>query len=239
MKECLTDNQQPSLRDQGVQLLTRTKTVNRKSYGLYLCPKCNSEIELRIDTVNTHYKRYDYPKFCSACANKSAGENRIQHGGWGTTLYKHWENMKARCYSKNYPSYEGREVHTEWKNSFNNFKLWAEANGFKEGLSLDRIDNSGNYTPDNCQWITIELNSGKDAHRDSSRSNIKLTSENVETINKLYSTGKYTHQQLADLYNVARTTITSVISKKGSTTIPKGSTSQANGDGNSEHPKLG
>ena len=80
MKTCLTDNQQPSLRDQGVQLLTRTKTVNRKSYGLYLCPKCNHEVELRIDTVNTHYKKYDYPKFCSACANKSAGENRIQHG---------------------------------------------------------------------------------------------------------------------------------------------------------------
>lgn len=71
--------------------------------------------------------------------------------------------MKARCYqesSKYYNNYGGRgiKVCDEWLASFVNFYNWSINNGWKEGLQIDRVDNDGNYEPDNCQWITNKEN---------------------------------------------------------------------------------
>ena len=77
-----------------------------------------------------------------------------------TSLYQAWKRMLNRCYDPNnaaYGYYNGRiEVCTEWKYSFANFLLWAVNNGWKLGLSLDRIDNNGNYQPSNCRWATAK-----------------------------------------------------------------------------------
>ena len=50
---------------------------------------------------------------------------------------------------------------TEWKDNFQVFHDWAMANGYSEGLTIDRIDSSGNYEPSNCQWLTRSENSKK------------------------------------------------------------------------------
>lgn len=75
-------------------------------------------------------------------------------------LHSVWSDMKRRCKNpsrKNYPHYDGRGITVcpEWED-FNNFYEWAIANGYSQGLSLDRINNNGNYEPDNCKWSTVK-----------------------------------------------------------------------------------
>jgi len=70
--------------------------------------------------------------------------------------------MKERCSNPNSPKYKyygkrGIIVCTEWKD-FEEFQSWALSNGYQEGLSIDRIDNDGNYEPDNCRWLPLSEN---------------------------------------------------------------------------------
>ncbi len=78
-------------------------------------------------------------------------------------LYKTWENIKQRCINKNnrdYPYYGGRgiDLYKHWHNS-KVFCEWGVNNGYKQGLSLDRIDNDKGYNPDNCRFTTQTVQS--------------------------------------------------------------------------------
>lgn len=84
-------------------------------------------------------------------------------------LYMIWSSMKRRCENPNMPNYKyygakGIKVCGEW-HSFPKFKEWAKANGYVDGLSLDRIDSSRDYEPDNCQWMTLSDNATKSLER--------------------------------------------------------------------------
>jgi hypothetical protein len=73
--------------------------------------------------------------------------------------------MRDRCYrdrNRSYPDYGGRGIRVcdEWNASFELFWKWATNNGYTDELTIDRIDNDGNYEPDNCRWIPKCMQAG-------------------------------------------------------------------------------
>ncbi len=87
---------------------------------------------------------------------------RTTHGESRTKLHGVWGCMLNRCRDENskpYKNYGGRgiKVCQEWLD-FPTFRKWALANGYKEGLEIDRRDNDGNYEPGNCRWVTTKEN---------------------------------------------------------------------------------
>ena len=97
---------------------------------------------------------------CGCVRNEQARMRCTKHGDYGKRLHTIWRHMKERCEDANnryYYCYGGRGVSVceEW-HDYEVFKKWALENGYDDQLSIDRIDNDKDYSPDNCRWATMK-----------------------------------------------------------------------------------
>ena len=111
--------------------------------------------------ISSHHSKVNPPKAWAGITGKS--HPRYKHGLSKHKLWQVWQGMKKRCYNSNckaFPNYGSRGIRVciKWKGNVKSFYNWAMANGWKEGLEIDRIDNDGNYHPDNCRFVTRKVN---------------------------------------------------------------------------------
>jgi hypothetical protein len=142
---------------------------------------------------------------CGCLRKEIATKNGLlnsKHGQTGTRLWTIYQGIKQRCYyakSIQYLNYGGKGINVceEWSgaNGFMAFKKWSGQNGYGETLTIDRIDNSLGYSPDNCRWVTMK-------QQQNNRGNNVF----IE-----YMGGKFTISQLADELNIGRETLSNRI----------------------------
>lgn len=107
--------------------------------------------------------RYGKSKSCGCLLSESTAKRSRSHGKSKTRLFKIWAGMRDRCTNPNrreYKDYGGRGITVckEWED-FQAFYDWSMANGYAENLTIDRVENDGPYSPDNCRWTTRKTQS--------------------------------------------------------------------------------
>lgn len=148
--------------------LVALEEVGRSSEGQVLW-KCQCDCG-NTSLVRATALRSGHIRSCG-CASQEAV---TKHGMSKTRLHRIWCLITDRCenpHNGSWDNYGGRgiKVCSEWRNSFEAFRDWSLANGYQDDLSIDRINNDGDYEPNNCRWATVKEQSRN------RRSNVILT----------------------------------------------------------------
>lgn len=156
-----------------------------------------------------HKVRYGQVKSCGCKrGNRKHGEHRHR-------LYRIWQAMKSRCSNPrtmNYKYYGGKGVKVDERwSDYSQFAIWAKSNGYKDRLTIDRIDPNGNYCPENCRWVTMKEQNNKhksNLYQVHFRGDIYSLRDFTDIIGESYSKlqtqlqrGKTTMEQIEEKYN--------------------------------------
>lgn len=178
------------------------KKIKKSKRNDFLC-KCDcgtKKVICKSSLIN------GFTKSCGCLIKKGKENIFYKHGLTNTRIYNIYFSIKKRCYQSkdiSYKNYGGRgiKVCDEWlnkENGFINFYNWAMQNGYRDDLSIDRIDNNGNYEPNNCRWTTktfqnnnkrnnININFNEETHTLKEWS--EILNLNYKTIFKRYKNG--------------------------------------------------
>lgn len=176
----------------------------KKRIALFEC-ECGNTFIGKINAVKVGHKK--------SCGCKR-GKHNLSHNLSSHKLYRKWAGMITRCTNNkdtHYHRYGGRGINvcSEWRNDFKDFYDWAMANGYKQGLTIDRINNDGNYEPSNCQWITMAENTRKGSIK------FNPTEQQIIDICNLYTNNKITVTNIAKQYNIHKGRISDILKNNG------------------------